>query len=182
MTIHAKNNISISRALDILNGGLPLIDFFIDGEILIVENGIWEKEVIIENCIVEYFSGSVTCFDRPVKLINSHFKNCQFTFTHFWGGLTIDNCTFDNYLDFQAGGHNKPENLIRITNTNFEDFVNFCDCWYKGSVKIENNNFQKGTNIESNKKFITFDFPPTIEKNIGNTKIESEFAEEQFKN
>ena len=136
MKTQPRHNLSAGRATDRLNDGLPLNDFCIDGTIKIEISGSWDKEVIIENCIIENFSGSVTEFDKPVKLINTHFKNCQFTFSYFVGGLTIDNCTFDNYLDFQAGGHNKPENPIVIKNSEFYDFVNFFDCWYNRKISV----------------------------------------------
>ena len=176
MTTQPKHNISTERATDLLQDGLSLLDFYIDGEIKIETNETWDKEIIIENCIIEYFSGSVTQFDKPVKLINSHFKRCQFTFTYFFGGLTIENCTFDNYLDFQAGGHNKTNNPVRIINNNFFKFVNFFDCWYENNVTICNNNFQRGTNLLG-KPFnipVTFEIDPIIKDNLGQLDYDNE--------
>ena len=172
-----KNIISLERAMNVLNDGQPLKDLCVEGEMKIEIGGVWDKEVVIENCMIEYFSGSTTVFNRPVKLINSHFKKGQFIFTHFVGGLTIENCSFDKYLDFQAGGHNAPGNLITINNNIFSEFCNFFDCWYNGHVAITNNKFQQGTNIASEKQLISFDFKPVIENNIGQLKVESEFAE-----
>jgi len=139
--------ISAERASDLLSEGHPLIDFYIEGELKIEGNQIWYEEVVFENCIVEFFSGNGTHFDRPLRLTNSRFRECQFVFTYFLGGLTIDNCTFDSYLDFQAGGHNKPGNTVAIINNEFAGFVNFFDCWYSNRVTISNNKFHKGTNI-----------------------------------
>ncbi len=176
MTTQPKHNISSERATDLLQDGQPLLDLYIDGEIKIETNETWDKEIIIENCIIEYFSGSATQFDKPVKLINSYFKNCQFVFTYFLGGLTIENCTFDNYLDFQAGGHNKTGKPVVITNNYFQDFVNFFDCWYEDEVTISNNNFHHGTNLLGRPHNIpvTFDINPIIENNLGQLNFDNE--------
>lgn len=159
MTTQPKRNLTTERATDLLQNGRPLTDIYVDGELKIETFDTWNKEVVIENCIIEYFSGSVTQFDKPVRLINCHFKKCQFIFTYFLGGLTIDNCTFDNYLEFQASGHNKTGNPVIITNNSFKGFVNFFDCWYENEVTISNNEFHKGTNLlgRPHKIPVTFD-------------------------
>ena len=172
----SRHNISTERATNLLKIGQPLTDYCVDGEIKIETNETWKEEVIIENCIIEYFSGSVTQFSRPVKLINCHFKKCQFVFTYFFGGLTIDNCTFDNYLDFQAGGHNKTGNSVTIIKNNFADFVNFFDCWYEDEITICDNNFKKGTNLLG-KPFnipVTFEIKPIIKDNLGQMDFDNE--------
>lgn len=170
-----KHNISIERATDLLKDGQPLSDAYVSGELRIETSDNWEKEVVIENCIIEYFSGSVTQFEKPVRLINSHFRKCQFVFTYFLGGLTIDNCTFDNYLDFQAGGHNKAE-CLEIINNNFKGFVNFFDCWFENEVTISDNIFDKGTNLFGNPNNIpvTFDKEPVIKDNVGRLDFDNE--------
>ena len=176
MITQPKHNMSVDRATDLLNDGLPLIDCYIDGEIKIETDETWNKEVIIENCIIEYLSGNVTQFDKPVKLINSHFKKCQFMFTYFLGGLTVNNCTFDNYLNFEAGGHNKKNKPITIINNDFLGFVNFFDCWYENEVTICNNNFQRGTNLlgKPHNIPVTFDIEPINKDNIGQLNLDAE--------
>ncbi len=179
MTIQPTHNISMERAMDLLKDGRPLIDFYIEGDLRIETNDTWDKEVLFENCIVENFSGSITSFDKPVRLVSCHFKGCQFIFTYFLGGLTIDNCIFDSYLDFQAGGHNKKGYPVIITNNNFKDFVNFADCWYENEVTISNNNFVKGTNFLGKPLNIpvTFDIKPIIKDNIGQVDLDNEGEE-----
>jgi len=182
MTTQRKHNISSDRATDCLRDGLPLIDCCISGEIKIETNDNWDKEVVFENCVLEYFSGSVTQFEKPVRLINCHFQKCQFVFTYFHGGLTIDNCKFDDYLDFQAGGHNKSGGLVIITNNQFSGFVNFFDCWYESKVVIKNNCFLQGTNLLG-KPFnipVTFDVLPVIENNQGQLDINTEGKETEW--
>lgn len=162
------------RAADLLSDGQPVKDSYIGGE-LKIESDAWTKEVVLENCIVENFSGSVTQFEKSVKLINCYFKKCSFTFTYFLGGMTIDNCSFDSYLDFQAGGHNKT-NIVTITNNEFRNFVNFFDCWYNSEVIITNNKFHKGTNLlgKAHNLTVTFDVCPLIMGNFGQLDINSE--------
>lgn len=176
MTTQPKHNITIERATDLLKDGRPLIDIYVDGVLKIEPNGIWDKAIVFENCIVECFSGSMTQFDKPVKLINCHFKKCQFVSTYFGGGLIIDNCTFDNYLDFQTGGHNKPGHPVIITNNDFKDFVNFFDCWYENEVTISHNKFHKGTNLfgKPHNIPVTFDIEPRIENNTGQLDLDNE--------
>lgn len=176
MTIQPKHNISSERAIDLLTDGLPLTDIYIDGELTIEAHDFWNNEFVFDNCTIEYFSGTATQFNKPVKLTNCYFKKCQFAFTYFLGGLIIDNCTFDNYLDFQAGGHNRAGNPVIITNNNFKDFVNFFDCWYESEVIISNNKFWKGTNIlgKPNNIPVTFDIGPSITGNIGQLDLDKE--------
>lgn len=176
MTIQPKHNISKERATDIIKEGLPLVDFYIEGGIDLATSFNWEQEVIIENCIVENFVAVGTEFKKTVRLVNSYFKNCNFYASYFTKGLIIDNCTFDNYLEFQAGGHNKTGNPVIITNNNFKDFVNFFDCWYESEVTISKNKFHKGTNVlgKPNNISVTFDVEPTIFDNFGQINLDHE--------
>lgn len=176
MVTQPLHNISREKALDLLKDGRPLTDFYIAGEIEIEGCYTWDNEVTIENCIVEYFSAVATQFSKPVRIINSHFKNCQFTFAHFLGGLTIHNCTFDSYLDFQAGGHNRSVNRVVITDNEFRAFVNFFDCCYEGEVTIVNNKFKEGTNLlgKPNNIPVSFDMQPTLKSNFGKLDYETE--------
>lgn len=179
MTTQPRHNISSDRVTDLLRDEQPLINHYIEGEVKIETNETWDREVVFENCWVEYFSGSVTQFEKPVRFINCHFKACQFVFTYFPGGLTIENCIFDDYLDFQAGGHNKTGNPVIIANNQFAGFVNFFDCWYESEVVIKDNNFQKGTNLLG-RPFnipVTFDVAPIIEDNQGQLDFNTEGKE-----
>lgn len=177
MTPNPKHNITAARATDLLQNGAPILDSYVSGELKIETNETWDKAVIFENCILENFSGAVTQFKQPVRLINCHFKKCQFVFTYFLGGLIIDKCLFDSYLDFQAGGHNKAGKPVIITSNYFAGFVNFFDCWYENEVIITENHFQKGTNLlgKPNNIPVSFDVKPTIHGNLG--KLESDQEE-----
>jgi hypothetical protein len=178
MSIQPHNNISSARATDLINDGSPLVDAYVTGNISIEGNNNWDKEITIQNCIIDCFEGNVTIFKKRVKFINTHFKNCRFIFSFFLEGFTIENCFFDKYLDFQSGGHNQIGHPVTIRNNSFSDFVNFCDCWYMGEVYITNNIFHKGTNIQSINQYLTFDIPPIIAENVGQTNIEAESADQ----
>lgn len=171
-----KRTISSEEAMTLLIEGRPLIDLSVEGELKIQTSDTWDKEIILENCVIENFSGSSIQFIKQIKLHNCTFKRCQFIFTYFVGGLLIDNCIFNDYLDFQAGGHNKTGNSVIITNNVFNDFVNFFDCWYENEVTISNNHFQKGTNLLGAPLNIpvAFDKEPIIKDNIGQLDINDE--------
>lgn len=176
MTAQPKHNISSEQANVLLTEAQPLVNCNVSGELRIEASEAWEKEVVLENCTFEYFSGSATQFEKLVRLSNCHFKKCQFVFSYFLGGLIIDNCIFEDYLDFQAGGHNKDGKSVIIIDNLFACFVNFFDCWYESEVIIRNNNFQKGTNLLG-KPFnipVTFDVAPIIEKNKGYVNLDTE--------
>lgn len=176
MTTPLKRTISAEEAMTLLKEGQPLTDLYVEGELKIETDQNWDREVTIENCILENFSGCSTLFNKQIKLINCNLKTCQFIFTYFAGGLTIDNCIFNDYLDFQAGGHNKKGNSVVITNNVFNGFVNFFDCWYESEVTISNNIFNKGTNLLGapiNIK-VKFDIEPIITGNRGQLNLDNE--------
>lgn len=163
----SANVISAENAFTLLNEGVPIVDTHIEGQLRIETTRPWKQPLIFKNCTLEFFSGNVTRFDKPVRLINCHFKKCDFTFSYFPGGLMIDRCSFDNYLDFQAGGHtNHP---VIISNCIFNGFVNFFDYQYEAAVNISNNEFRKGSNLLGNPNNISviFEVKPVIENNTG---------------
>jgi hypothetical protein len=171
-----NHNISFDQANSLLAKAQPLSDAYVSGEIKIEAYDSWEKEVIMKNCTLEYFSGSATQFKKPVHLVNCRFKKCQFVFSYFLERLIIENCLFDDYLDFQAGGHNKNGKPIILANNQFAGFVNFFDCWYESEVIIKNNDFKKGANLLG-KPFdipVTFDVVPIIEDNKGQLNLDTE--------
>ena len=172
----AKHNISNERALELLKEEQSLSDSYIGGHLSIVTMENWTKEVFIENCVLKYFAAVSVQFDKPVKLINCHFKECELFSSYFFGGLTIENCTFDSYLDFQSGGHNKTGCPVNIIDNEFKDFVNFFDCWYENDVRICNNKFNKGTNLLGNPNNLgaTFEKEPIIQDNTGRLDFDHE--------
>jgi len=174
MNMNPFHNISSDKANDLINAESPLVDSYVSGEIKIIGDSNWNKEITIENCIIEYFEGTDSQFQKPIRFINTHFNDCRFIFSYFLQGFTFENFVFDKYLDFQAGGHNQAGHQVLIKNNTFFDFVNFFDCWYNGEIVIRDNKFLKGTNIESQKQYISFDVVPQIFNNTGQTNIEAE--------
>jgi len=169
-------NITAERAKDLLVDNNPLVDFYISGNLDITDFDICEKQIYIENCIVDNFTAMSVQFLSKVELINSEFKNCIFTFAYFTEGLKIQNCIFQKYLDFQCGGHNKKDNFIEITNSIFQGFVNFFDCIYEGPVKIKDNDFMEGTNFLAKNIAcpVSFEIKPITVNNKGKLDIENE--------
>jgi hypothetical protein len=176
MSVGTYKIITAQTAAQILSTGQPLTASYVQGKLSLAVGENWENEVLIDSCVIEDFEGSVTQFKQVVKLTNCHFKNCAFTFAYFLGGLVIERCTFDHYLDFQAGGHNQPGYRVLIHQNTFCGFVNHFDCWYKGEVSVCDNNFRQGTNIASQHQLLTFDVPLVITNNKGPVAIEAESA------
>ena len=174
MIDNSTNKIDHQQAKNILETGSPLRDFTVNGTIYIDAGSEWKKEVLIDHCVIENFKCLMVYFKKNVIIKNSHFKDAAFNFSYFQGGLTIENCTFEKYLDFEAGGHNDLNNLVTIRKNHFISFVNFFDCWYNGEIIVEDNIFEKGTNISSKDQLISFDIPAKVMNNIGDVSIESE--------
>lgn len=153
------NSISVKEAKKNIDNEIPLRDSSAT-EILEIEGGSdW-------NIMVQFY--------KRVTIKNSYVKNASFNFSYFIGGLTIDNCVFDEYLDFEAGGHNSPGNFVIIKDNCFRSFVNFFDCWFTGEISIDNNTFENGTNILSKNQLVSFDVPILTQNNVGDLSIESE--------
>jgi hypothetical protein len=169
-----KYKISSEEAVDLFIYNQIVKDSFISGTIEIQRDSFTHR-IRIENCIIQHFKSEFVGYQKPIKFVDCEFKNCEFPFCRFIGGLDIINCTFNNYLDFQSGGHNQNNYPINIENSTFKNFVNFFDCDYEGPVIIKNNNFQKGTNIfgNKNKPFeARFKFEPIVESNKGLMNID----------
>jgi hypothetical protein len=173
MIPNPKSNILSHQANAFLYNGSPLINFSINGVLEIDAGSEWKNEVFIENCIVDNLKCLMVYFQKKVTIKNSYLRDASFNFSFFLGGLIIENCIFDNYLDFEAGGHNDSGSII-IRDNQFKGFVNFFDCWFTGEVYVKNNVFEKGTNISSNDQLVSFDIPIQLALNTGDLLIESE--------
>ena len=177
MLPNPENNISFHQAKALLDTGRPLTKSSINGILELDGGSECNNEVLIEDCFVENLKCLMVYFQRKVTIRNCNFKSASFNFCYFLGGLTIENCIFNEYLDFESGGHNDSGPII-IRENHFKGFVNFCDCWFTGQVFIENNTFEKGTNICSTKQFVSFDIPLCLGVNTGELTIESESRED----
>ncbi|MET4084232.1 hypothetical protein ABIB40_004206 [Pedobacter sp. UYP30] len=178
MSPNPHKTIRFDKAFRLLKKGKPLKDCSVKGILNLYSDGLWEEEVMIQNCFIEDFNTMTVRFNKQITIKDCHIKSASFNWAHFVGGLTIQNCLFDNYLDFEGGGHNNPGNLYLIEKNEFKDFVNFNDCWFTGDVAILNNNFNKGTNISSDEQWITMDGKLTVEDNVGQTDINSDCRNE----
>jgi len=169
--------ITSKEALKILDSTLPLMNSTVEGVIELPAGEDWSKPFTIENCTIQKLNCIMVQFHNRVTIKNSYLRHASFNFSYFLGGLTIEGCVFDEYLDFEAGGHNSVGNKIIISDNQFNGFVNFFDCWFTGEISFYNNTFGSGTNILSKEQLISFDIPVLIENNVGNLGIESEGRE-----
>ncbi|NVO83815.1 hypothetical protein [Hymenobacter terrestris] len=157
------------EALSLLQTGKPVCGHHIVGRLLLPVYDTCAWPVTIENCWLDEVEASGVSFKAPVHLLNSHINKCAFTQAHFLQGLQIENCVFDDYLDFSSGGHNQPGFLVCLQRNVFHRFVNFFDCWYRAEVRIEHNDFRGETNLLSSAdNYTTFDVEPLIQDNTGN--------------
>ena len=133
------------------------------------DNTYFVLPIQLENCWVEELYGPVLSYKRPLKLLNSYVQKCDFAFAYFLEGLVVEDCVFADYLDFQAGGHNKTGYPVQLLRNTFEGFVNFFDCWYEDFVHVEGNKFTMGTNLLGALKHgqVKFDVSSLIQNNIG---------------
>ncbi|WP_324675566.1 hypothetical protein [Hymenobacter sp. GOD-10R] len=165
--------LSATVALDKILAGEVLRDYRVIGKLDLLagssESTYFGHPILLENCWIEELHGSTLSFERPLELLNSYVHKCDLAFAYFLQGLVIEDCVFADYLDFQAGGHNKMGYPVRLLRNTFEGFVNFFDCWYEASVHIEGNKFSGGTNLLGAPKHyqVTFDELPLIQNNIG---------------
>lgn len=170
-----NRHISALEAMELVIQHQPLIDFHITGTVDLRKiTDEFKRELLIENCKLDKLDAPAICFSKKVLLIDSHFNDCVFNYAYFNGGLTIDNCIFENYLDFEAGGHNQNGNIFLITNSQFKSFVNFFDCWFQSDVSIIKNEFLMGTNLlgNLNESWRTqFDVEPVILDNTGRLNL-----------
>jgi hypothetical protein len=164
-----KKTINAHQAIGILNSNLPIEDSIIIEKLDLTNLSYKiEKNIVIKNSIIREIHSSSIKFSENVILDSSQIGKCSFSYAYFIKGLSINNCVFDGYLDFEAGGHNKK--LVSITNSKFNSFVDFFDTWFQGEVIIRDNHFMGGSNLLGNvgKPYETqFDVPPIIENNFG---------------
>ncbi|MDP4216253.1 MAG: hypothetical protein Q8927_08625 [Bacteroidota bacterium] len=172
----AFQRISSAQAMDLILQGQPLRNFYVEGNVDLHEN---EKKLnhrlFIEQCTIENLIGLSVEFKHSVTLVASSIRKCSFNYAYFFDGLTIDNCSFNSYVDFEAGGHNNRPILIK--NSTFSEFVNFFDCWFHGEVIVVNNHFPKGTNLMGNLTDmggVEFVVPPVIENNTGSIDLDGD--------
>lgn len=158
-----------AAALEWLQAGRPVRGYHIVGKLEFYSDIYIDHPVEIDNCWVEELTGTMMQYRQPVRLLNSRFVRCEFLFAYFLQGLTVAGCTFDYYLDFQAGGHNKPGFPVLLQRNVFHGFVNFFDCWYEAEVQVEGNDFRQGSNLLGAPQGYSaeFDVFPIIRNNTG---------------
>lgn len=111
-----------------------------------------ETELMIENCIIDFF-----------KIHSCWFEE----------GLLLKNNIFKNYIDYQMGGHNKKP--IIIEENIFRNFFNFFDCHFSDILQVKKNIFVNGSNLLGNLDegyASTFDQLPVLEDNIGKIDLD----------
>ena len=120
------------------------------------------QKVVIEDCVFSKF----TDIDNEVKECLNIYRG------NFEDNLFINKSSFFGRVNMSAL---HCLGKVIIENNIFEEFVDFGDCWFKGTVIIRNNQFKKGTNLLGNQDKpykVTFDKKPCIENNTGNLAMD----------
>jgi hypothetical protein len=102
------------------------------------------------------------------------FQSCCFYAAYFLRGIAIVKCDFRGPDSSQSGGHNAKDCDFTITDTGFDGFVDFEDCWFTGPVVVRNSTFRVGTNLLGNMETpvnVSFDFLPAISDTVGDLNI-----------
>lgn len=137
----------------------------------------YKQELYLENSIIDFLNFNGIEFSERVTIKNCVIKKSSIAYTYFKSGLIIENSVFLDYIDWQAGGHNKKGAIV-ITGSIFTGFVNFFDCWFQSEVKISNSIFLGGTNLMGNIGFggeVSFDVPPVIQNVTGDLNRDGEY-------
>ncbi len=173
-----KREVSGTEAREMVLSDMHLKNLVIRGSFEMsasqADNWEWQKEIVIENCIVEDLQIPMFHAAKPVVFLNSDFKKIDLYAPYFLSGLLVKNCLFETVVDFQSGGHNKNGTEFRLEGNVFKEFVNFFDDWFEGPVVVKDNKFEKGTNLLSTTQMVTFDVAPEISGNSGEINIEGE--------
>jgi len=175
--MHLKKQISSEQAFEMIAAGKTLKDMHVTGVFTCPNIDAFEYVFTAEDCIFEYVYAQNCHFVKPITLKDCIVFKCEFDCAYFLGGLSLDNCVFENYLDFQSGGHNKNGHPFSMIHNTFKGFVNFFDCWYESAVIIKNNDFQKGSNLlglHATGLKTQFDIEPLIENNKGRLDLSDE--------
>ena len=135
-----------------------------------------EARVVIKDSIFSNFYSPATQFLESVFISHTTFLRCTFNYAYFKKGITVAECIFESYLDFEAGIHNEDGQFI-LNGNEFKRFVNFFDCCFKGEIHVTKNKFEFGTNLLGNKGMYyepSFKFPPIVENNKGPVDLDGE--------
>ncbi len=170
-------NLKSEDALRLISQGVAIENCIVQERIDITNLGLeLMNDVIIKGCsIAEFYSPSVV-FKGKLIFSSTKFNRCVFNYSYFTKGIRIERSRFEEYLDFESGGHNKFGDIELIDNQ-FQGFVNFFDCWFHGNVIVKNNSFTSGTNLQGNKgrQFeVRFDQLLSVENNLGRMDINGE--------
>ena len=127
-----------------------------------------QDSIFIKNCIIKTINFDLIAFKHETSIEGCIIDSFLLHACWFENGLHLINNQFNNYIDYQMGGHNlKPINLV---NNIFVEFFNFFDCHFEELIKVNSNIFLKGSNLLGNKLegfHNTFDKGIVYKNNVG---------------
>jgi len=126
-------------------------------------------------CHFTHVSAVCAYLENHVRFVECQFDYLDLYATYFLKGLIMEQCAVVDRVVFQSGGHN-DDSLISISDTRFESFVDFEDCWFTGPVRLHNVTFNQGTNLLGNKNTpmaVSFDIEPELVNVLGDLAIDT---------
>lgn len=108
----------------------------------------FNTELIFDNCTIESFNATVQLIGKPIIFRDCKIGGIWCHATYFFAGLEITNCTIKEASTFDCGVHNQQPNKFIIDNCIFDEHLDFFDVYFEGPVEITNNEFKNGTSIE----------------------------------
>lgn len=167
----------------------------------ITKGEVIENLTLNEDLILHHFANDF-CIDFKIIIRNSNFKsikgeciefyekiefdNCKFESISFNGivinkGFLLKNCEVSSFVDLSCSRFEPSEENFKFENNKFKNVVTFEDCDFKSAVKIIDNDFEKGTDLNTIKQLGCY-YPKEnsiIENNKGNLEL-TETEEEKL--
>ncbi|WP_375560061.1 hypothetical protein ACE193_20435 [Bernardetia sp. OM2101] len=131
----------------------------------------FDTELVFENCEIKLFNAVCICLEKSITFINCRIDELYCHATYFCGGFSMTNTIISKHSTFDCGGHNIAPNEFIIDNCVFNGYCDFFDVYFDGKVKITDNFFNRGTNLEmylASPYGIKEGMPLILENNKGN--------------
>ncbi len=130
----------------------------------------FNTELVFTNCTIDTFSVPARMVGKKISFHKCRIGNLMCSWSYFFEGVQIHDCTVLGETSFNAGVHNQAPNRFEILRSTFEGYVDFFDVYFKGPVVISKNDFKGGTNLGIYLKVpfgIDEGIPCLVEDNLG---------------
>ncbi len=150
-------NIEISEPLDIHSlTGNSSVDF----------------NIIIKNSVLKSIKGEYLDYNKKVEFDNCKIESISFQGITVNNTFSIKNCEILTFVDFACSVFEPNEEYFIFENNIFNNVITFEDCDFRSPIKMINNNFIKGSDLNTVKDLGCY-YPENsiIENNKGNLEL-----------